>query len=353
MPRINEDADMSVCDASSSRSCGELDTALYAASRRSYRDSEGTSQASSRRTDRGGNTVMSNIANPQRRTSDCEGRRSQDERRDDYRYSETASYAPSQRSCRDWEGDSQASFQPRSRASSNAYACGSQQNSGNVLTDTPTTRVNAPPGGASSLCLGDADTKVDPDKLRMLKAGISRRRPEKAEVEGSRPRLHKPEIRVHAPPGGMSSISHDMTVEAARKIGNRKHFPEAGGAGNNRDAHAINELRYFQEDCGGVGKQHIQEKHLRASQRDCEHQRYHLDAGDNFERMPRRAQCKQDGDSKTWPTSCGSSQTTCLDSDGYGESQFDVQSAVSNEIDDLPLGAEWCTWQNGECGYAY
>jgi len=38
--------------------------------------------------------------------------------------------------------------------SSNAYASGANQNSGNYLTDRRMTRVNAPPGGHSSICLG-------------------------------------------------------------------------------------------------------------------------------------------------------------------------------------------------------
>lgn len=38
--------------------------------------------------------------------------------------------------------------------SSNAYATGSNQNSGNFMTGRPTTRVRAPPGGASSITFG-------------------------------------------------------------------------------------------------------------------------------------------------------------------------------------------------------
>ena len=40
------------------------------------------------------------------------------------------------------------------RVSSNAYATGSNQNCGNVITDRPTTRLHAPPGGKSSFSLG-------------------------------------------------------------------------------------------------------------------------------------------------------------------------------------------------------
>lgn len=40
------------------------------------------------------------------------------------------------------------------KQSSNAYACGNNQNCGNFVTSTPTTRVSAPPGGRSSFSLG-------------------------------------------------------------------------------------------------------------------------------------------------------------------------------------------------------
>jgi len=42
-----------------------------------------------------------------------------------------------------------------SRVSSNAYASGANQNAGNVLVDgRPTTRLHAPPGGRTSIVLG-------------------------------------------------------------------------------------------------------------------------------------------------------------------------------------------------------
>ena len=45
-------------------------------------------------------------------------------------------------------------FGMNTRKGSNAYANGANQNCGNVLTDRPSTRVHAPPGGASSFVLG-------------------------------------------------------------------------------------------------------------------------------------------------------------------------------------------------------
>jgi hypothetical protein len=41
-----------------------------------------------------------------------------------------------------------------SSVSSNAYANGHSQNTGNVLTDRPTSKVTQPPGGRSSIRLG-------------------------------------------------------------------------------------------------------------------------------------------------------------------------------------------------------
>eukprot|EP00929_Paragymnodinium_shiwhaense_P067251 TRINITY_DN33869_c0_g1_i1.p1 TRINITY_DN33869_c0_g1~~TRINITY_DN33869_c0_g1_i1.p1 ORF type:complete len:404 (+),score=29.89 TRINITY_DN33869_c0_g1_i1:143-1354(+) len=48
------------------------------------------------------------------------------------------------------------------RVSSNAFATGSNQNCGNVMTDVSSTRVNAPPGGASSMTLGWGDSAPSP-----------------------------------------------------------------------------------------------------------------------------------------------------------------------------------------------
>mmetsp|Transcript_68100 Transcript_68100/g.163439 ORF Transcript_68100/g.163439 Transcript_68100/m.163439 type:complete len:239 (+) Transcript_68100:125-841(+) len=49
---------------------------------------------------------------------------------------------------------SEVTFGSRPRVSSNSYASGANQNVGNVISDTPTTRVSRPPGGATTLQLG-------------------------------------------------------------------------------------------------------------------------------------------------------------------------------------------------------
>jgi len=51
-------------------------------------------------------------------------------------------------------GEANSTSSSNSNRSSNQYASGASQNTGNVLTDRRTTRVNAPPGGASSFTLG-------------------------------------------------------------------------------------------------------------------------------------------------------------------------------------------------------
>jgi len=50
--------------------------------------------------------------------------------------------------------DDGRTFGARTKVTSNSYANGANQNCGNVLSDTPTTRVAAPPGGRSSISLG-------------------------------------------------------------------------------------------------------------------------------------------------------------------------------------------------------
>ena len=54
----------------------------------------------------------------------------------------------------------------RKATSSNAFASGANQNSGNVITDRPSTRVHAPPGGRSQISLGGYGTTSTKSKPR-------------------------------------------------------------------------------------------------------------------------------------------------------------------------------------------
>ena len=53
-----------------------------------------------------------------------------------------------------YTGAAEPTFGQDARKGSNAYAQGGNQNCGNVLTDRPTSRVLAPPGGGSTFKLG-------------------------------------------------------------------------------------------------------------------------------------------------------------------------------------------------------
>ncbi|ETO67052.1 hypothetical protein F442_15813 [Phytophthora nicotianae P10297] len=63
-------------------------------------------------------------------------------------------YAKDTRSTINQPAAQQAQPAARAGASSNQYACGANQNSGNVLTDRRITRIHAPPGGVSSIRFG-------------------------------------------------------------------------------------------------------------------------------------------------------------------------------------------------------
>jgi len=58
--------------------------------------------------------------------------------------------------------------------SSNSFAQGANQNSGNVLTERPSTRVHAAPGGISTICLGDATEMQEASRTRAAAVPASR-----------------------------------------------------------------------------------------------------------------------------------------------------------------------------------
>jgi len=328
------------------------------------------------------------------------------------------------------------------RSSSNTFARGSNQNCGNVLTDRPTSRISAPPGGASSIDFGwEHDSKqaesqgnvtprtpkaavqsstprantyshdqrplrndcggnrwddddysesasrtteatsaafermmevragrpsYDANALKNLKARMSKRQSSvtsttasvpasaaasgsqiydedfgfgnfsvpvrqmpqrsastpslrsKEDVDGSRPRKWKPAKAPQAPPGGNPTF-HPASDGKIDPLLGRKRFEDMG-AGNNRDANAIEALRFYQDDerlgkHSGPKMKPIANKHVRDSHR------YYLAAEGNSEITPGKAR----GSSKA-----SSDPSTCA-----------CSSDVPSECDSLPLGAEW------------
>eukprot|EP00939_MAST-03C_sp_MAST-3C-sp1_P002399 g2399.t1 len=125
----------------------------------------------------------------------------------------------------------------RTRTSANAFACGSNQNAGNFITDRPTTRVHAPPGGRSSFNIFGGSVSPPKTAARKTKEVVSAltetsktnviaKKTETTAVSAGKGRgtssnafacgsnqnagnfiTDRPSTRVHAPPGGRSQIT--------------------------------------------------------------------------------------------------------------------------------------------------
>ena len=89
--------------------------------------------------------------------------------------------------------------------SSNAFACGAHQNSGNVLTERPTTLLHAPPGGRATICLGmdteqmetpkrieTSDGNSDTSDLQSFRPAGKSTAPSVADLETERPLTFRP-----------------------------------------------------------------------------------------------------------------------------------------------------------------
>jgi len=85
--------------------------------------------------------------------------------------------------------------------SSNAFACGSSQNTGNVLSDRPSTCIHAPPGGKSSICLG-TDFAGAAQAVPVSSNGFANG----ANQNSGNVLTNRPSTGIHAPPGGKSTI---------------------------------------------------------------------------------------------------------------------------------------------------
>lgn len=124
-------------------------------------------------------------------------------------------------------GGSAAPSAPPSGISSNRYASGSNQNSGNVITDRSTTRIHAAPGGNSSLSLAFDPTPVQPSVLKAAPvaaaapasfssepvfgtrgaANSSNRYANGSNQNSGNVITDRSTTRIHAAPGGNSSLS--------------------------------------------------------------------------------------------------------------------------------------------------
>ena len=89
-----------------------------------------------------------------------------------------------------------------SAPSSNSFACGSNQNCGNVMTGRSSTRLHAPPGGGSSFNIFDHSGAPDAG------AGTSNNKFATGTNQNSgNVMTGRSSTRLHAPPGGTTSIS--------------------------------------------------------------------------------------------------------------------------------------------------
>jgi len=97
-------------------------------------------------------------------------------------------------------GDDGMGNKAAAMTSSNAFATGSNQNSGNFMTGRSSTGLHAPPGGHSSICLGADDSAGAPRKTSSI-----------AFATGSNQNCgnfisERSSTGLHAPPGGRSSL---------------------------------------------------------------------------------------------------------------------------------------------------
>jgi len=89
-------------------------------------------------------------------------------------------------------------------ASSNRFANGANQNSGNVITDRPTTRLHFAPGGASTICLGSDDADKATNVLK--ERASANRFANGANQNCGNVITDRPTTRLHFAPGGASTI---------------------------------------------------------------------------------------------------------------------------------------------------
>lgn len=154
----------------------------------------------------------------------------------------------------------------------------------------------------------------------------------KEEVEGSRPRIWKPAKVPMGPPGGEPTFnpSRDGKLDS---VPGRKRFPDMG-AGANRDAHAVEALRFYQEE-ERLGKHSGPQYEAQANQKARDTHRYYLAAEGKAQYQPGKARRPSDASSgQVQGFERPPSKSTSAGSD---------EDELPSECDSLPLGAEWCS----------
>jgi len=146
---------------------------------------------------------------------------------------------------------------PEPGVSSNRFACGSNQNQGNVLTDRSSTRLHQAPGGTSSICLGDGSVPVaGPSTSANRFASGSNQNQGNWITDRST-------TGVRQAPGGTSSINlgdtstttaHDVGV-AARRCPTAKGYHVPGGVSSiclGEDKAIVNSVQNENVNCSNV-----------------------------------------------------------------------------------------------------
>lgn len=158
----------------------------------------------------------------------------------------------------------------------------------------------------------------------------------KEEIEGSRPRKWKPAKNPRAPPGEFPPHSASRDCERDDKFG-RKRFADIG-TGHNRDANAVEALRFYQEE-ERLGRNPVERRESVANRPDRDSHRYYLAAEGKPELTPGKMRYSASSRAGGFNDRMTSQSTSAA---GSGED-------MHSEADSLPLGAEWssCRFEGG------
>jgi len=178
---------------------------------------------------------------------------------------------------------------------------------------------------------GFGNFSVPVGQMSQRSASAPRLQGAKDEVEGSRPRKWKPAKNPRAPPGGNPTFHPAMDGEFHHQNG-RKRFPDMGPGGN-RDANAIEALRFYQEE-ERLGRLPVERQKPAANQHDRHSHRYYLAADGKADLTPGKMRTSSRVSGIPGFSEPLASQSTSAA--GSGED-------LPSECDSLPLGAEWST----------